>query len=202
VASLPSWAFLEPSPETHITMPRPESLRFALLAGFVGGLLGVGLLILMSIGTSLVIPQALQQQEQFLDMYWYARLLFTTLFLALLALVVTARCFSRAWSHGLLAVFVAMIIMTLGLLGISAALGGSASPDFSWLVYAQVATLSILATVPIALAVSTFSTLRRPLRQSNGMCKGCKKGGLQGRPRPPYNPSPLAGLKPEARGNG
>jgi MFS family permease len=89
VASLPSWAFLEVSPDTQKTMPRPESLRFALLAGFVGGLLGVGLLILMSIGTSLVIPQALQQQEQFLDMYWYVRLLFTTLFLALLALAVS-----------------------------------------------------------------------------------------------------------------
>jgi Zn-dependent protease with chaperone function len=162
-----NWAFLGASSQP-VVLPRqdPFRLRFALIAGLVGGSVFSGLLLLIRMGVHLSVPEAIRGNYQF-------RIILTIIQIVLAALIqATAAGIVAGWVrrlgalHGLFAAFVGGCVMTVGIVVIDLLFGGTITASFIWQTFCLVVNGGALLALPIALIVSVIvQEIREPHRE-------------------------------------
>jgi len=178
--SAPGWAFLDPASPSLILLPQaPLRPRLALWAGVIGSIPFVGLLLLAWIIRRWGISEAMRGTDQAILIFYYGQILIAGLFQAIIAAVVAGLVRRLGALHGLFAAFVAGCLMTIAILGLNLAFGGTIDLGFAGQTYAFVVNGGALLALPLALAVAALAGWVRRVRRASGSQRTANAALLQ-----------------------
>jgi Zn-dependent protease with chaperone function len=169
VASAPGsgWAFLGSPPQEPVLMRQaPFRLGLALTVGLIVGFVFCGLLLLTRIAVRISLPEAVRNTDDFRLGFFVTQIAVAALMQAGAAALVAAWVQRLGAIHGLFSAFVAGCVMTVGLLVLNIAFGGTLDPPFIWFTFSQVVNEGGLLAIPIAWMVSGLADLVRRIRNS------------------------------------
>jgi len=160
-----SWAFLTSGPQEPMLI-RPAPLRPGLAAtlGVIVGLVFCGLLLLIRIGLRMSVPEAVRNTDEFRMAFFLAQIGIAALLQMGVAALVAGWVKRLGVLHGLFAAFVSGSVMTVGLLGLNLAFGGTVDLTFAWNTFSQVVNEGALLALPAAWVVAWLAELARSAR--------------------------------------
>jgi hypothetical protein len=157
-ASGSNWAFLDPAPQRFALRPQsPLRPRLALLSGLVGSILFFGLVLIAWIIRRWGVPQDVRNTEQAILLFYYGQIALAALLQMGVAVVVAGWVRRLGALHGMFAAFVAGCLMTVAMLGLNLAFGGTVDLGFAWQTLVTVVNGGALLALPAGLAVATLA---------------------------------------------
>ena len=160
-----SWAFLTSSPQPFsLVRQAPFRPGLALTLGLLTGLGFCGLLLFIRIGVRLSLPESVRNTDEFELGFFLAQIGIAAFMQAGVAALVAAWVQRLGALHGLFSAFIAGCVMTLGVLILNLAFGGTLDPQFVWNTFSQVVNEGALLALPVAWGVAWLAEFVRQMR--------------------------------------
>jgi hypothetical protein len=164
-----SWALLDPAPQRVTLLPqallRP---RLALLAGLAGGAIYCGLVLMLRIWWRWGLSEATRSDDQARLLLYFGQVALAALLQMGVAAVVAGWVQRLGALHGLFAAFVAGCVMTVAMLGLNLAFGGTIDFGFAWQTFSLVVNGGALLALPIGLVVAGLAGWIRRAQPASG----------------------------------
>jgi Zn-dependent protease with chaperone function len=196
MATESNWAFLDSSSQHQLwSRQDPLSPRIALTLGLQTGLVFCVLLLIVRVGLSVGVSEAIRQTDQYKLVFYSSQVVLAVLLQVGLAAIVAGKVRQLGSLHGLFAAWVGGCVMILGVLDLNLLFGGTIDPFFTWQTFCFVVNGGALLALPITVGVSAVVGRTRQTHQREGAAGGAPGFVSTNAPSPnspAYQPIPLA----------
>jgi Zn-dependent protease with chaperone function len=169
-ANVANWAFLDPVPQQVVWLRQaPLRPRVALLSGLIGGAIYCGLVLALRLWWRWGMPEAVRSADEAKILLFYGQVALAALLQMDVAIVVAGWVQRLGALHGLFAAFVGGCLMTIAMLGLNLAFGGTVDLAFAWQTFVSVVNGGALLALPTGLAVAALAGW---LRSASGGRRG------------------------------